>query len=92
MTNVGSLQSTMSEHAHLARATTTIHPASAAAAAARSSIIGKISVTSTATNYEILSDDTSGFTQAAIISEPYFDAQTSKNVTGLVGKLIFISL
>jgi hypothetical protein len=91
MTNVGSLQSTMSEHAHLARATTTIHPASAAAAA-RSSIIGKISVTSTATNYEILSDDTSGFTQAAIISEPYFDAQTSKNVTGLVGKLIFISL
>lgn len=45
-------------------------------------------VTSKATNYEILGDDTSGYglTQATIISEPYFDAQTPRNVTGLVGK------
>lgn len=57
----------------------------------QASIIHKISVTSKTTNYEILSDDTSGFslTQATIISEPYFDAQTPKNVTGLVGKLIW---
>lgn len=35
-----------------------------------------------------MSDDTSSFhlTQATIISEPYFDAQTPRNVTGLVGK------
>lgn len=46
-----------------------------------------IAVTSRATNYEILGDDTSGLTQATIISEPYFDAQTPRNVTGLVGEL-----
>jgi hypothetical protein len=47
-----------------------------------------ISVTSKATNYEILRDDTNGggHTQATIISEPYFDAQTPRNVTGLVGE------
>ena len=47
-------------------------------------------VTSKATNYEIPSDDTSNssLTQATIISEPYFDAQTPKNVTGLVGELL----
>lgn len=45
-------------------------------------------VTSKTTNYEILSDDTSsyGLTQPTIISEPYFDAQTPTNVTGLVGR------
>lgn len=45
-------------------------------------------VTSKTTNYEILGYDTSGYglTQATIISEPYFDAQTPRNVTGLVGK------
>lgn len=42
-------------------------------------------VTSKTTNYEIFGDDTS-LTQATIISEPYFDAQTPRNVTGLVGK------
>lgn len=46
-------------------------------------------VTSRTTNYEILADEMSdhGLTQATIISEPYFDAQTPRNVTGLVGKL-----
>lgn len=45
-------------------------------------------VTSRTTSYEILGDESSdhGFTQATIISEPYFDAQTPRNVTGLVGK------
>jgi len=62
--------------------------ATAATSAVAASIIGKtITVTSTTTNYEILADDTNsyGLTQATVISEPYFDAQTPRNVTGLVG-------
>lgn len=45
-------------------------------------------VTSKTTNYEIWGDDTSGYSlsQPTISSEPYFDAQTPRNVTGLVGK------
>lgn len=44
-------------------------------------------VTSRTTNYEILGDESShDSTQATIVSEPYFDAQTPRNVTGLVGK------
>ena len=47
-----------------------------------------ITLASRTTNYEILSDDTNhfGLTQPTIISEPYFDVQTPRNVTGLVGK------
>lgn len=47
-----------------------------------------MTVTSRTTNYENLVDDTNGLslTQATIISEPYFDSQTPRNVTGLVGK------
>ncbi|KAG5673543.1 hypothetical protein PVAND_003583 [Polypedilum vanderplanki] len=93
--NVGSVQSTISENSNFVHTTTAsitsmIH-STGVAISEQSSIIGKISVTSTTTNYEILSDDTSGYTQATIISEPYFDAQTSKNVTGLVGKSAYLS-
>jgi hypothetical protein len=47
-----------------------------------------ITPASRTTHSGILGDDTSsyGMTQATIISEPYFDAQTPRNVTGLVGK------
>lgn len=50
--------------------------------------ITRIVTSKATTNYEILSDATSssGLTQATIISEPYFDAQTPRNVTGLVGE------
>lgn len=71
--------------------TSTANLLAAKAATETSIIITKISVTSNATsNYETLTDNTSGYslTQATIISEPYFDTQTPKNVTGLVGKSI----
>lgn len=46
-----------------------------------------ITASSRTTNYEIPGDDTSyDLTQPTITSEPYFDAQTPRNVTGLVGK------
>lgn len=35
---------------------------------------------------EMLSDDGNVLTPTPIITEPYFDTQTLKNVTGLVGK------
>jgi hypothetical protein len=34
----------------------------------------------------MLNDDGNVLTPTPIISEPYFDTQTLKNVTGLVGK------
>lgn len=51
-------------------------------------ILRTMAVTPSTTNYEILGDETNGhgLTQATIISEPYFDAQTPRNVTGLVGE------
>lgn len=87
MTN-GGFQSTLNEN--FTRSTAIDEYQTASTTVTQTSIIPKISVTSNATNYEILSDDRSGFslTQATIISEPYFDSQTPKNVTGLVGKLI----
>lgn len=38
------------------------------------------------TSSEMLNDDGNVLTPTPIISEPYFDTQTLKNVTGLVGK------
>jgi len=87
MTN-GGFQSTLNEN--ITRSTAIEREYKMSATTTQTSITHKISVTSKTANYEILSGDTSGFilTQATIISEPYFDAQTAKNVTGLVGKLI----
>lgn len=87
MTN-GGFQSTLNEN--FTRSTAIDEYQTASTTVTQTSIIPKISVTSNTTNYEILSDDRSGFslTEATIISEPYFDSQTPKNVTGLVGKLI----
>jgi hypothetical protein len=48
--------------------------------------------TTTTTNYENLVDESNGLTQATIITEPYFDSQTPRNVTGLVGKLNWITI
>lgn len=45
------------------------------------------SIMTTTTNYENSMDESNGLTQATIITEPYFDSQTPRNVTGLVGKL-----
>jgi hypothetical protein len=47
-----------------------------------------ITLASKTTNHESLSDDMNNFavTQPTIISEPYFDVQTPRNVTGLVGE------
>jgi hypothetical protein len=45
------------------------------------------STTTTTTNYENFVDESNGLTQATIITEPYFDSQTPRNVTGLVGKI-----
>lgn len=59
------------------------------ATTALSPITRIISPTSRTTNYEIHGDDTNGgngLTQPTIVSEPYFDAQTPRNVTGLVGE------
>lgn len=52
-----------------------------------------ITFTSTTASYEILPDETnnSDLTPATIINEPYFDTQTPKNVTGLVGKSAYLS-
>ncbi|CAG9809685.1 unnamed protein product [Chironomus riparius] len=90
MTN-GGFQSTLNEN--FTRSTAIDEYQTASTTVTQTSIIHKISVTSTPTNYEILSDDKSGFslTQPAIISEPYFDSQTPKNVTGLVGKSAFLN-
>lgn len=87
MTN-GGFQSTLNEN--LTRSTAIDEYQTASSTVTQTSIIAKISVTSNPTNYEIQSVDRSGLslTQATIISEPYFDSQTPKNVTGLVGKLI----
>ena len=89
MTN-GGFQSTLNENFTRITAIDEYQTASTTVTQTSISVKQKISVTSNATNYEILADDTSGFslTQATVISEPYFDAQTPKNVTGLVGKLI----
>jgi hypothetical protein len=88
MTN-GGFQSTLNEN--FTRSTAIDEYQTASTSVTQPSIIHKISVTSTATNYEILSDDRGGFSltqTATTVSEPYFDSQTPKNVTGLVGKLI----
>jgi len=87
MTN-GGFQSTLNENS--TRSTAIDEYQTASTTVTQASIIHKISVTSTAINYEIRSDDRGGFslTQASTVSEPYFDSQTPKNVTGLVGKLI----
>lgn len=38
-------------------------------------------------NFEMLNDDGHAVTPTSVIIEPYFDTQTLKNVTGLVGKV-----
>lgn len=82
----GGFQSSIDEHNTSTNLTATAFRSTATTAT--TPITKIIAVTSRATNYEILGDDTSslGLTQATIISEPYFDAQTPRNVTGLVGK------
>ncbi|CRL03849.1 CLUMA_CG016979, isoform A [Clunio marinus] len=85
----GGFQSTADENTASVNLTTT----SFRSTSTSSPITKIIAVTSKATNYEILSDDTSSqaLTQPTIISEPYFDAQTPRNVTGLVGKSSYLS-
>jgi hypothetical protein len=87
MTNGGAFSSSADEHNTSTNLTATAFR-SATATTALAPITKIIAVTSKTTNYEILRDDTSSYslTQATIISEPYFDAQTPRNVTGLVGK------
>lgn len=46
----------------------------------------------TTINYELFEDESNNMviTQPTIIPEPYFDAMTPRNVTGLVGKSAYL--
>lgn len=83
ITNGGYENSINDNHAIMNRSAATASPQSTAHHRPTTSRI--MAVTSKTTNYDNTPDGSSS-TQATIISEPYFDPQTPRNVTGLVGK------
>lgn len=83
ITNGGYENSINDNHAIMNRSAATASPQSTGHHRATARIM---TVTSKTTNYDNNPPDGSGTTQTTIISEPYFDSQTPRNVTGLVGK------